>query len=77
LRAAVEAWDLYSARYASIAGKNSKQARAVRNNLQTGFINYGNELLMQFPELRSFWNSIVLPALDLTSKQAIIEIGGR
>ncbi|NBW35722.1 MAG: hypothetical protein EBR30_12030 [Cytophagia bacterium] len=77
LRAAVEAWDIYSAEYLAVAGKNSKAARNRRAQLQQSFIAYGNDLLTKFPEVRSFWNSIVLPSLDLTTKKTILEIGGR
>ena len=75
LREAVSSWDSYVAEYSLLAGKNSKAARTKRENLKISFITYGKDLLLRYPEMRTFWNSIVLSSLDLVSKKKILENG--
>ncbi len=75
LREAVASWDTYSSEYSLLAGKNSKAARAKREDLKIRFINYGKDLVLRYPEMRTFWNSIVLSSLDLVSKKKILENG--
>jgi hypothetical protein len=75
LREAVASWDAYSSEYSLMAGKNSKAARAKRETMKIAFINYGKDLVLRYPEMRTFWNSIVLSSLDLVSKKKILENG--
>ena len=75
LREAVSSWDSYVAEYSLLAGKNSKAARNKRATLQTNFIRYGKDFLIRYPEMRTFWNSIVLSSLDLITKKKILESG--
>jgi len=75
LREAVSSWDAYTSEYSLLTGKNSKAARAKREALKTSFIAYGKDLVIRYPEMRTFWNSIVLSSLDLVSKKKIIENG--
>jgi hypothetical protein len=73
LREAVTSWDNYISEYSLLAGKNSKAARTKRENLKISFIGYGKDFLLRYPEMRTFWNSIVLSSLDLVSKKKILE----
>ena len=75
LREAVSSWDVYVSEYSLLAGKNSKAARAKREDLKIRFIGYGKDLVLRYPEMRTFWNSIVLSSLDLVSKKKILENG--
>jgi hypothetical protein len=75
LREAVGSWDVYVSEYSLLAGKNSKAARAKREDLKIRFIAYGKDLVLRYPEMRTFWNSIVLSSLDLVSKKKILESG--
>ena len=75
LREAVNSWDVYVSEYSLLAGKNSKAARNKRETLKVSFIEYGKDFLLRYPEMRTFWNSIVLSSLDLVSKKKILENG--
>lgn len=75
LREAVNSWDVYVSEYSLLAGKNSKAARNKRETLKVSFIEYGKDFLLRYPEMRTFWNSIVLSSLDLISKKKILENG--
>ena len=75
LREAVNSWDVYVSEYSLLAGKNSKAARNKRETMKISFIEYGKDFLLRYPEMRTFWNSIVLSSLDLISKKKILENG--
>lgn len=75
LREAVNSWETYVSEYSLLSGKNSKAARNKRESLKVSFIAYGKDLLLRYPEMRTFWNSIVLSSLDLVSKKKILENG--
>jgi hypothetical protein len=73
LRVAVESWKSYKNSYDSLAGNNTKAAREQRDELRRSFILYGFNFVVDYPNMRSFWNSVVLPSLELTSKSAALE----
>jgi hypothetical protein len=75
LREAVNSWDVYVSEYSLLSGKNSKAARNKRETMKIAFIEYGKDFLLRYPEMRTFWNSIVLSSLDLISKKKILENG--
>ena len=73
LRVAVASWKSYKNSYDSLAGNNTKAAREQREELRRSFILYGYDFVVDYPNMRSFWNSVVLPSLELTSKSAALE----
>ena len=73
LRVAVDSWRNYKQNYDSIGSSNTKVNREKRDTLRKEFIYFGFGFINQNPEMAGFWNSIILPALDLTSKSAVLE----
>jgi len=73
LRAAVNSWREYKRTYDAIGSSNTKVNREKRDTLRKEFIYFGFEFTNDNPEIAGFWNSIILPALDLTSKSAALE----
>lgn len=73
LRLAVASWKSYKNAYDNLAGNNTKAARDERAGLRKSFILYGFDFVTDYPLMRSFWNSVVLPSLELTSRSAALE----
>ena len=73
LRIAVNSWKEYKRAYDSIGSSNTKVNREKRDTLRKEFIYFGFSFTNENPEMAGFWNSIILPALDLTSKSAALE----
>jgi hypothetical protein len=73
LRMAVDSWKEYKRVYDSIGSSNTKVNREKRDTLRKEFIYFGFSFTKENPEMAGFWNSIILPALDLTSKSAALE----
>ena len=73
LRVAVNSWREYKRAYDAIGSSNTKVNREKRDTLRKEFIYFGFGFTHDNPEIAGFWNSIILPALDLTSKSAALE----
>ena len=73
LRLAVNSWKEYKRAYDAIGSSNTKVNREKRDTLRKEFIYFGFSFTSENPEMAGFWNSIILPALDLTSKSAALE----
>lgn len=73
MREMVQSWKRYEASMNRIKGLSSKDVRMERENLRNSFLSWGEMFTVQYPKVRSLWNSLVLPAADLKSEARILQ----